>query len=81
LAATRSADRHCAGGAQAGAGFGEGTIVPLNLIPHIRAAIDDQISNDTDRTTLEVIRPAVRLHFRRRLDSDQLRSLFGRCSA
>jgi hypothetical protein len=30
-------------------------VVPLNLIPHIRAAIEDQISNDTDRITMDVI--------------------------
>jgi hypothetical protein len=56
----------------------EGTIVPLNLIPHIRAAIDDQISNDTDRTTLEVIALLFDYIFGDASIPDQLRSLFGR---
>ena len=56
----------------------EGTVVPLNLIPHIRAAIDDQISNDTDRITMDVIALLFDYIFRDRSIPDSLRSLFGR---
>jgi hypothetical protein len=57
---------------------GEGTVVPLNLIPHIRAAIDDQISNDTDRITMDVIALLFDYIFRDKSIPDSLRSLFGR---
>ena len=59
-------------------GSSEGTIVPLNLIPHIRAAIDDQISNDTDRITMDVIALLFDYIFRDRSIPDSLRSLFGK---
>jgi hypothetical protein len=55
-----------------------GNVVPLNLIPHIRAAIDDQISNDTDRITMDVIALLFDYIFRDRSIPDALRSLFGR---
>jgi hypothetical protein len=59
-------------------GSNEGTVVPLNLIPHIRAAIDDQISNDTDRVTIDVISLLFDYIFRDRSIPETLRSLFGR---
>jgi hypothetical protein len=59
-------------------GSTEGTVVPLNLIPHIRAAIDDQISNDTDRITMDVIALLFDYIFRDRSIPDSMRSLFGR---
>ncbi|MFO1323899.1 MAG: DUF1631 family protein [Burkholderiales bacterium] len=60
------------------AGADEGTVVPLNLIPHIRAAIDDQISNDTDRITMDVISLLFDYIFRDKSIPDALRNLFGR---
>jgi len=62
----------------AAAGVQEGTVVPLNLIPHIRAAIEGQFSNDTDRITLDVIALLFDYIFRDRSIPDPLRSLFGR---
>ena len=55
-----------------------GNVVPLNLIPHIRAAIDGHISNDTDRITMDVIALLFDYIFRDRSIPDALRSLFGR---
>ncbi len=55
-----------------------GTVVPLNLIPHIRAAIDDQIGNDTDRITMDVIALLFDYIFRDRSIPDSERNLFGR---
>ncbi len=63
---------------EAAAGDAGGNVVPLNLIPHIRAAIDDQISNDTDRITMDVIALLFDYIFRDRSIPDALRSLFGR---
>lgn len=60
------------------AGSDEGTVVPLNLIPHIRAAIDDQISNDTDRITMDVISLLFDYIFRDKSIPDSLRSIFAR---
>ena len=60
------------------AGDAGGNVVPLNLIPHIRAAIDDQISNDTDRITMDVIALLFDYIFRDKSIPDALRSLFGR---
>ena len=62
----------------AAAGAIEGTVVPLNLIPHIRAAIESQFSNDTDRITLDVIALLFDYIFRDRSIPDPLRSRFGR---
>jgi hypothetical protein len=59
-------------------GSTEGTIVPLNLIPHIRAAIDDQINNDTDRIAMDVIALLFDYIFRDRSIPDAMRSLFSR---
>ena len=59
-------------------GSNEGTVVPLNLIPHIRAAIDDQISNDTDRVTMDVIALLYDYIFRDGSIPEPLRALFGR---
>jgi hypothetical protein len=56
----------------------EGTVVPLNLIPHIRAAISDQMSNETDRITMDVIALLFNYIFRDRSIPDSLRNLFGR---
>ena len=61
-----------------GTGPAQGAVVPLNLIPHIRAAIDDQISNDTDRITMDVISLLFDYIFRDKSIPDSLRSLFGR---
>jgi hypothetical protein len=55
-----------------------GVVVPLNLIPHIRAAIDDQITNDTDRITMDVIALLFDYIFRDRSIPDSLRNLFGK---
>ena len=59
-------------------GVQEGTLIPLNLVPHIRAAIESQFSNDTDRITLDVIALLFDYIFRDRSIPDPLRSLFGR---
>ncbi len=60
------------------AGTVEGMVVPLNLIPHIRAAIDDQIANDTDRVTLDVMALLFDYIFRDGSIPDTLRNLFSR---
>ncbi|MFO1304916.1 MAG: DUF1631 family protein [Burkholderiales bacterium] len=59
-------------------GSAEGMVVPLNLIPHIRAAIEDQISNDTDRITMDVIALLFDYIFRDKSIPDSLRNLFSR---
>ncbi len=59
-------------------GTQDGTLVPLNLVPHIRAAIESQFSSDTDRITLDVIALLFDYIFRDRSIPDPLRSLFGR---
>jgi hypothetical protein len=59
-------------------GSTEGMVVPLNLIPHIRAAIEDQISNDTDRITMDVIALLFDYVFRDKSIPDSLRSLFAK---
>ncbi len=59
-------------------GSPEGMVVPLNLIPHIRAAIEDQISNDTDRITMDVIALLFDYIFRDKSIPDSLRNLFSR---
>ncbi len=56
----------------------EGTLVPRNLIPHIRAAIEDQISSDTDRITMDVIALLFDYIFRDKSIPDSQRNLFGR---
>ena len=59
-------------------GTQEGMVLPLNLVPHIRAAIESQISNDTDRITLDVIGLLFDYIFRDHSIPDPLRSLFGK---
>jgi hypothetical protein len=59
-------------------GSTEGMVVPLNLIPHIRAAIEDQISNDTDRITMDVIALLFDYIFRDKSIPDTLRNLFAK---
>lgn len=63
---------------KADTGAAQDAVVPLNLIPHIRAAIDDKISNDTDRITMDVISLLFDYIFRDKSIPDALRSLFGR---
>jgi len=59
-------------------GSAEGMAVPLNLIPHIRAAIEDQIGNDTDRITMDVIALLFDYIFRDKSIPDSLRNLFAK---
>jgi hypothetical protein len=59
-------------------GSTEGMVVHLNLIPHIRAAIEDQISNDTDRITMDVIALLFDYIFRDKSIPDSLRALFAK---
>lgn len=60
------------------AGGGDGAIVPLNLIPHIRTAVADQIANPTDRITMDVIGLLFDYVFRDPSIPETLRNLFGR---
>jgi Protein of unknown function (DUF1631) len=60
------------------AGDSQGTVIPLNLVPHLRAAMEGQFANDTDRITLDVIALLFDYIFRDRAIPDPLRSLFGR---
>ena len=53
-------------------------VVPLNLIPHIRLALDDQIANDTDRITMDVIALLFDYVFRDNSIPDDMRRTFGR---
>jgi len=57
---------------------GDAAIVPLNLIPHIRTAVADQIANPTDRITMDVIALLFDYVFRDPSIPETLRSLFGR---
>ena len=59
-------------------GSNEGTVVPINLIPHIRAAIEGQIDSDNDRITMDVIALLFDYIFRDPSIPDALRNLFGR---
>ncbi len=59
-------------------GSGEGMAVPVNLIPHIRAAIADQIHSDTDRITMDVVALLFDYIFRDPSIPAAQRSLFGR---
>jgi len=52
--------------------------VPLNLIPHIRVAVQDQIANPTDRITMDVIALLFDYVFRDPSIPDDMRELFGR---
>jgi hypothetical protein len=53
-------------------------IVPRNLVPHIRAAIDSQIASDTDWITMDVIALLFDYVFRDPSIPDGMRRLFGR---
>jgi Protein of unknown function (DUF1631) len=53
-------------------------VIPLNLIPHLRLAIDDQIANDTDRITMDVIALLFDYVFRDSSIPDDMRRLVGR---
>ncbi|HTP99432.1 MAG TPA: DUF1631 family protein [Casimicrobiaceae bacterium] len=55
-----------------------GVVVPLNLIPHIRAAIDAHITNPADAITMDVIALLFDYIFRDASISDETRPLFGR---
>ncbi len=59
-------------------GAAESSVVPLNLIPHIRTAIEGQIQNDTDRITMDVIALLFDYIFRDPSIPDEQRNLFGR---
>lgn len=52
--------------------------VPLNLIPHIRAAVAGQIANPTDRITMDVIALLFDYIFRDPSIPDEMRRIFGR---
>jgi hypothetical protein len=52
--------------------------VPFNLVPHIRTIIADQISNPTDKITVDVISLLFDYIFRDPSIPQSLRSLFGR---
>lgn len=54
------------------------TVVPLNLVPHIRSAIADQIESPADKITVDVIALLFDYIFRDPSIPDSLRSLFGR---
>ncbi len=60
------------------AAAGGAAMVPLNLIPHIRAAMSGQIANPTDRITMDVIALLFDYIFRDPSISPSLRKLFGR---
>lgn len=60
------------------AGSTEGTLVPINLIPHIRAAIDKEIGSDTDRITMDVIALLFDYVFRDPSIPDAMRRQFAR---
>jgi hypothetical protein len=55
-----------------------GMQVPLNLVPHIRTIISDQITNPTDKITVDVISLLFDYIFRDPSIPQSLRSLFGR---
>jgi Protein of unknown function (DUF1631) len=65
--------------AKAAPAAGEALVgVPQNLIPHIRSAIADQITNPTDRITVDVIALLFDYIFRDPSIPQSERSLFGR---
>ncbi len=55
-----------------------GAIVPLNLIPHIRAAVDAQMSNPADAISMDVIGLLFDYIFRDPTIGESTRALFGR---
>ncbi len=64
--------------AGATAGGDAAVAVPRNLIPHMRAAVVDQIVNPTDRITLDVIALLFDYIFRDPSISESQRTIFGR---
>ncbi|HVF65648.1 MAG TPA: DUF1631 family protein [Casimicrobiaceae bacterium] len=62
----------------AAAAAGGAAVVPLNLIPHIRAAVGSQIANPTDRITMDVIALLFDYVFRDASIPEDLRNVFGR---
>ena len=52
--------------------------MPLNLVPHIRAAVTEQVANPADRIAMDVIALLFDYVFRDPSIPDRLRSLFGR---
>jgi hypothetical protein len=62
----------------AGGGASPAAAIPLNLIPHIRAAVVDQVANPTDRITMDVIGLLFDYIFRDPSIPDSMRRLFGR---
>lgn len=61
-----------------GAAAGGAAVVPLNLIPHIRAAVSGQIANPTDRITMDVIALLFDYVFRDASIPEGMRKLFSR---
>ncbi len=59
-------------------GTADGVVVPINLIPHLRAAVGDQIDSDADRITMDVIALLFDYIFRDPSIPEAQRSLFGR---
>jgi hypothetical protein len=57
---------------------GGAAVVPLNLIPHIRAAVSSQIANPTDRITMDVIALLFDYVFRDASIPEGMRKLFSR---
>jgi hypothetical protein len=60
------------------AAAGGAAVVPLNLIPHIRAAVSGQMANPADRITMDVIGLLFDYIFRDPSIPDSLRRVFGR---
>jgi Protein of unknown function (DUF1631) len=52
--------------------------MPQNLVPHIRAAVTDQVANPTDRIAMDVIALLFDYVFRDPSIPDRMRRLFGR---
>jgi hypothetical protein len=55
-----------------------GAVIPLNLIPYIRAAVVDQVANPADRITMDVIGLLFDYIFRDPSIPESMRRLFGR---
>jgi hypothetical protein len=57
---------------------GGSAVVPLNLVPHIRAAVNDQVANPADRIAMDVIALLFDYIFRDPSIPDRQRRLFSR---
>ena len=57
---------------------GAAALIPLNLIPYMRAAVADQVANPTDRITMDVIGLLFDYIFRDPSIPESMRRLFGR---